>query len=422
MELRAPEFVDSRDGVQPPGGVASRRPRRKEGREERLPTASPTLPQARLLAPAYPTLWPQMLLPRGRPLPYPFNDLGLRYFYFARNGIYALAQLWGLAEEEILFPAYFHGVELEALLAADVRPRFYPVGYDLRVEVEKVVARLRPETRAIYLIHYAGFPGPVEELAELCRQRNLLLIEDCALALFSCLGDRPLGSFGDAAIFCLYKTLPVPNGGVLVVRRGGAGEWPRTQAPSLASTLANAASSLSVNCELRSRTGVSWLLKALRAAGKGVRHGLKVERVETGTQHFDRAHAGLGMSRLSHWILTAQDASFIVERRRHNYQHLLARLGHLSPPVWGELAPGVCPLFYPLRTRNKQRLAAWLAAHGVEAVEFWSQTHPAVPPGTFPEVDELRRTVLELPCHQDLTLQDMGRIADHVSELLPECD
>ena len=37
-----------------------------------------------------------------------------------------------------------------------------------------------------------------------------------ALSLLSEVGGRPLGAFGDYAVFCLYKTLPVPNGALLV--------------------------------------------------------------------------------------------------------------------------------------------------------------------------------------------------------------
>ena len=37
-----------------------------------------------------------------------------------------------------------------------------------------------------------------------------------ALSLLSEPDGEPLGSFGDWSIFCLYKTLPVPNGALLV--------------------------------------------------------------------------------------------------------------------------------------------------------------------------------------------------------------
>src|SRR5690606_24381981 len=137
----------------------------------------------------------------------------------------------------------------------------------------------------------------------------------------------------------------------------------------------------------------------------------RAERVATGTQHFDRSHVGLSMSNLSHVVAQAQDFAGIVERRRRNYFHLLGKLRGLSPPVFGQLPPGVCPLFYPFQTRDKQALLARLQARGIEAIDFWRVGHPALPPGTFPEVDRLRQTILEIPCHQDLTPATVDRIA-----------
>lgn len=376
--------------------------------------------RGRLTATAFPTLTPGMLFPRRarvRP-PFPFSDPSAATFYFARNGIYSLARLWGLAGKEILFPAYFHGVELEALLEAGVRPRFYPVHARMQVEPAEVIARIGDDTKAIYLIHYLGFPGPVEELAAACAERGIRLIEDCALALLSCLGDRPLGSFGDAAVFCVYKTLPAPNGGVLVLRQATPIGLPRGEDPSLASTLAPVASSLLQGLEL-SGGGVGAVVGGtVRSVGRTVSRWVAPGKVPTGTQTFNRAHVGLAMSPLAKQITEAQDFSKIVERRRRSYFHLLGRLRGVSTPIFGELPPGVCPLFYPLQTDRKERLLEVLWANGIEAVDFWRRGHPSVPPGTFPEVDHLRRTVVELPCHQDLEPRVIDRMADLVVEVL----
>ncbi|AKU90661.1 DegT/DnrJ/EryC1/StrS family aminotransferase [Vulgatibacter incomptus] len=379
-------------------------------------------PGERLFAPAIPSLSPWMLLPR-RPraaAPYPLDDPSVRFYYFARNGIYALARLWGLAGREILFPAYFHGVELEALLAAGVRPKFYPVGPRMQVDPAEVVARIGPDTRAIYLIHYVGFPGPVDELAEVCRERELLFVEDCALALLSCVGDRPLGTFGDAAIFCLYKTLPTPNGGAVVVRRGGPLGLPPGEQPPLASTLAPILGSLLEGAEVRGGAAGRLLRSSVRLAARSLTRPLRGHRVPTGTQHFDRAHVGLAMSHLSRVVIGSQDFARIVERRRRNYFHLLGKLRGIAPPIFGELPPGVCPLFYPLQVGDKASALARLRAKGVDAVDFWRVAHPAVPAGAFPEAESLRRTVLEIPCHQDLEPADVERISACVAKAVED--
>ena len=100
-----------------------------------------------------------------------------------------------------------------------------------------------------------------------------------------------------------------------------------------------------------------------------------------------------------------------MARRRRNYTRLRDHLGTVAPPILGDLPPGVCPLFYPIRTRNQPAVMARLRAAGVDTTDFWDRPPAAVPAGMFPEVDELRRTVLWLPCHQDLTLSAIDRVA-----------
>lgn len=375
----------------------------------------------RLVATALPSLRPGMLLPRAArvDLPFPFDDAAARFTYFARNGIFHLARsVLDLVGREVLFPAYFHGAELDALLAAGVRPRFYPVHERMRVDAAEIAARIGPRTRAIYLIHYLGFPGPVEELRRICDERGLLLIEDCAQSLFSALGDRPLGSFGDAAVFCLYKTLPTPNGGVVVTRRGDARALDAGAPPPWTSTLAHSASSLLAGLEVRGGVAGRLIRGAVRTVGNAAARVVAAERVPTGTQHFDVGRADLGMSRLSRRVIEAQDFRRIVELRRRNYLHLLGELQDLHAPVHIELRAGLCPLFFPFPTADKRRLLRELEARGVECVDFWRLPHPAVPAGAFPAADELRRTVLEIPCHQDLSPWAIGRVAAIVHEVV----
>jgi perosamine synthetase len=399
----------------PARAAADRRPER--GGADLDPGPRP----ARLFAPASLGLSPRMLLrPRAKRgvLPFPFSDSRARYFHLGRNGIYALAQHWKLEGREVLFPAYFHGVELEALLHAGVRPRFYRVRPRMRVETSDIVSRIGPDTRAIYLIHYLGFPGPAAELAQVARERGLLLIEDCALSLLSRAGDRPLGSWGDAAIFCLYKTLPVPNGGVVVLRTGEPLALAPGQPPSLASTVAQVGRCLDRNLRVHGPRWPRGTLNAVRAAGRTVARVVGTTGVEVGTNHFALSQAGWAMSRVSHRIVSGQDFPAIVERRRQNYRYLRDRLHDIAPPVFADLPAGVCPHSYPLQAPNKPALVAQFLARGVEAVNLWFPNHARGPREPYPEAEDLRRTVLELPCHQDLTPQAIGRVAEVARAIL----
>lgn len=377
---------------------------------------------AGLFVPAFPTIRPEQFLRTRAPgvaRHYPFCAPSARYFYFARNAIRWAVQALGLEGGEVLVPAYHHGVEVEALIAGGARVRFYRVDSRMEADVADVAAKIRPETRALYLTHFLGFPGPVREMRALAWMHGLPLIEDCALALFSEQGELPLGMTGDISIFCLYKVLAVPDGGVLVDNRGApapAGEpLPR---PPLASSLAVLGSSLLRNVALRGGQPGRALRRALLGVGK---RGLKasgVEPVLAGSQHFDLGHERLGISRLSERLLRTQDVPAIVARRRRNYLYLHERLRELSAPLFESLPAGVVPLCYPLLVEDNRRVMEQLVASGIEAVDFWREGHPACDVAEFPEVARLRTSVLEVPCHQDLSLHALSQVAEAVRGVL----
>jgi len=56
----------------------------------------------------------------------------------------------------------------------------------------------------------------------------------------------------------------------------------------------------------------------------------------------------------------------------------------------------------------------------VEGVNSWRSNHQAVPSGVFRESEELRRTVIQLPCHHDFADAEIKYIADQVNELLED--
>ena len=141
-----------------------------------------------IFANTFPGLSPCMLFPKRmkkESLPFPFNAKRIEYFYQCRAAIYAVARFWNLKGAEVIFPSYCCGVDLNALLAAGVLPRFYPVHRSMDVDPNEVAALINRKTKAVYIIHYLGFPGPIDEIARICKEHNILLIEDCALSLFS---------------------------------------------------------------------------------------------------------------------------------------------------------------------------------------------------------------------------------------------
>src|SRR2546423_6963375 len=248
-----------------------------EGKGEKAPPPRRTVPCMQ-------TTWPHMLFPRIAatvPLVFPFDQPGLRYRYFARNAVWDAVQLLELSGRQVLMPAYHHGVEVEAVLAAGVKPVFCRIDAQMRCDFEDARRRATPEVRALYVIHYAGFPQDMEAARQLASELGVPLIEDCALALLSRNGDKPLGSSGDLSVFCLYKTLPVPNGGALLARgryRDELHRLPEVEPPGWPSTASHLAGSLLSNLELRAGPAGRTVREAVRSAGRWLVRNASVER------------------------------------------------------------------------------------------------------------------------------------------------
>ncbi len=87
---------------------------------------------------------------------------------------------------------------------------------------------LTPRTKAIVVVHLAGWPADMPAILDLAKDRGLLVIEDCAQAHGASIDGEPVGSFGDMAAFsfCQDKIITTGGeGGLLALDREDWFEW-----------------------------------------------------------------------------------------------------------------------------------------------------------------------------------------------------
>jgi dTDP-4-amino-4,6-dideoxygalactose transaminase len=366
--------------------------------------------KARPYVPAQPTLGWEHLRASVRPLTeHPFSADSVTWTHLGRGALYLAARVLGLEGREVLIPAFHHGVEVDALLAAGASPAFYGVGTRWTVDLDDVERRIGSRTRGLLMCHFGGFPGPASQLRALADRHGLMLIEDCAQALLSVDGEVPLGTTGDAAVFSFRKTLPVPHGGALVFNGRRVFQLPRLSRPSVGSTLRSALSRMLLRGEFRLPNQG----RTLRRLGRWMeRHfGRARPEPDRDQRRREREQLELGAAPLVERIARAHQLAAVVERRRRNFFHLLGALRGVAPPLVYELPPGVCPLFYPLWVQDKDEVLARLRAEDVEAGEGWRWFHPRCDAQEFPDATRLRQHLLELPCHQDLGPTHVAHLA-----------
>jgi perosamine synthetase len=343
---------------------------------------------------AWPPLPPGVYLRRpAGPLPFPLEEPGCRLFSRARYALLHGLRALGLgAGDEVLVPALHHGAEVEALLRANLTCRFYEMGSNLQPREDDLEALLGRCTRALYLTHVLGFPRDAPRWLDWCRERRLLLIEDAAQAWLAQIGGRPLGSFGDLSIFCMYKTVGIGQGAALLLCHP-----------------AEQAASHRLDAWQLARGHHAWLLS--RSAGLTTLHAtLRGRRRSPPAGEHQLDSVDVSPPRLTRFLLSSLLEPDPAAQRRRNYQLLLDHLGDQVPEAFAKLPEGAAPFAFPLDVEDKPKALASLQRQSIRALDFWSAPHPSLPRTGFPESTWLRRHLIGLPVHQELRFRDLHRI------------
>ncbi|MEA2154718.1 MAG: perosamine synthetase [Solirubrobacteraceae bacterium] len=151
------------------------------------------------------------------------NGLGAVATASWSGGALAALEWAGVRGRAVVVPSNTFAATPLAVLAAGGRPVYGDCRRDdlclSLEEVQRLVDEHDPA--AVFLVHIGGHIAfDSVAIAELCRERDIKLIEDCAHAHGAVWDDLRPGTFGDAGVYSLYatKTISTGEGGVLVSR------------------------------------------------------------------------------------------------------------------------------------------------------------------------------------------------------------
>lgn len=124
--------------------------------------------------------------------------------------------------DEVIMPSFTFVSTANAVVLRGATPVFVDIDpQTLNIDPSAVAAAVTPRTRAIFAVHYAGFPADMDALAAIAGQLGLMLVEDAAQAFGSTYHGRPAGSLGDLAAFSFHETKNIISGegGALTINR-----------------------------------------------------------------------------------------------------------------------------------------------------------------------------------------------------------
>ncbi|UCH88891.1 MAG: DegT/DnrJ/EryC1/StrS family aminotransferase [Thermoplasmata archaeon] len=100
-----------------------------------------------------------------------------------------------------------------AVIHAGADVIFADCGEDLNLDPENIEAALKPDTKGVVLVHIGGnIPAKLNEIQDLCEDKNLFLVEDAAHAHGSTIDDKKAGTLGIAGGFSFYPTKVITSG------------------------------------------------------------------------------------------------------------------------------------------------------------------------------------------------------------------
>jgi dTDP-4-amino-4,6-dideoxygalactose transaminase len=305
-------------------------------------------------------------------------------------------------------PAYHHGSEIEALIRSGLQIRYYELKENLEPDAVMLETLLGPDVRALYLIHYLGFPQNVAHWRKWCDEKGLMLMEDAAQAFMATRDGCPLGSFGDMSVFCLYKTYGIPDGAAVISTQPIPP--PAAAAPS----------------------GI-WRMFKRHYKWMAERHGAigfvhlrlipflnwwKKQKARP-NQELDLGDPSTPPTTMTSCLLPRVFDEQTAHHRRENYRFLLTYLGHLVPAPFVSLPEGASPFAFPIEVENGRPFLKRLHRYGVLGELFWLYPHPSLPVHDFPRSKALRDRIVALPVHQELTSPELQQIVEAVYKATP---
>jgi len=115
--------------------------------------------------------------------------------------------------DEVIVPSFTFAATGNSVALTGATPVFADIEPDtFSLDPAAVEAAIGPRTKGILAVHLYGHPARLRDLDALAKKHSVALYEDAAQAHGASLHGRPVGTWGDFAMFSLYPTKNMTSG------------------------------------------------------------------------------------------------------------------------------------------------------------------------------------------------------------------
>jgi dTDP-4-amino-4,6-dideoxygalactose transaminase len=256
---------------------------------------------------------------------------------------------------------------------------------------------------AMVVMHMAGHPAPVEELADAAGLPLDRVVEDAAHALGTSVGHRAVGTISAATCFSFYatKNLPIGEGGMVT-----------TGDPSIEAYVRRA--------RLHGMSRDAW---KRYLPGSGWRYEVDVPGLKA---NMTDVQAAIGRAHLRRFPDWQAHRAMLADR----YDQLLANVAGIVPPARPSHGRHAWHLYVirvtPEYGLDRDGLSIALAERGIDCSVHFIPTHhqpyfqrllgPSLT-GALPGADEAFSQILSLPLYQGLSIESVHRVCAEIADL-----
>lgn len=150
------------------------------------------------------------------------ETFGCKYAQLTSSGTAALttamAALGIGVGDEVIMPSFTFVASFEAILSVGAIPVMVDVDETLTLNPDAVRKAVTPKTKCIMPVHMCGSMADLDALKGICKEHNLILLEDACQSIGGTYKGKHLGTIGDAGTFSFdfVKMITTAEGGVVM--------------------------------------------------------------------------------------------------------------------------------------------------------------------------------------------------------------
>ncbi len=290
--------------------------------------------------------------------------------------------LFDIKNKEVILPSLSFVSTAHAVIYNGGKPVFVDVEpKTLCIDPQMIRKSITKKTKVILPVHFAGMSCNLDEISSICKENDIILVEDAAHAAGTSYKNKKIGSHGTAVCFSFHpvKNLAMPTGGAITLNGNNS-------------------------------TQFDAVLRSERWCGISNRKGVKYDVLRLGWNYYmNEFSAAIGLEQLK-----KLDRLNNIRRKTAKRYHKEIELEQKMP--FNE----ECSYhFYWIQVKNRDHFMKKMSEENIETGIHYHPIHKMKfynVKSYLPNTEKSSEHIVSMPIHPNLTEPDISKIIKKINQ------